>query len=78
MNEELKKHIKEYPSSFDRTTVADRLVAEGVSVELYVEVKEQLWDRLIAIKLIKSPIEDHILDAKKALDKAVNLFMETW
>jgi hypothetical protein len=78
MNEELRKHIEVFPSNFDTTDIAQQLRTADVPVQLYADVRDKLWGRLIKIKEIKSPVEEQILDAKRAIDEAVTLIMGTW
>jgi len=42
----LKMHIERFPSSFDRTSIAQHLVKICAPVSLYAEIRDVLWNQL--------------------------------
>jgi len=46
MFDSLKAHIERFPSSFDRTSIAQQLVKIGAPVSLYADIRDVLWNPL--------------------------------
>lgn len=46
MFDALKAHIERFPSSFDRSSIAQQLVKIGAPVSLYSDIRDVLWNQL--------------------------------
>lgn len=40
---ELKRHIRRFPTVFDGTSIAQQLREAGIPVRLYAEIRDVLW-----------------------------------
>lgn len=67
---ELKKHIEEFPSKFDNTSIAQQLVEAEVSTRIYADVRH-MWDNTILARedlaRIRLKVRDVIDDLNEEL-----------
>jgi len=67
----LKKHIEEFPSKFDKTSIAQQLIEAEVPTSIYADVR-RMWDNTILAREDLARIRLKVRDAIDELNEELS------